>query len=94
MYFTCLSNGSVQVWDILEVQKEPALVIKLCDEPLVSLKAHESGNFIVSGSQSGAAFLIQLDDNMKSCDRNRRINLNSVIIDFNQCFYVTSLLIK
>ena len=35
-------NGQLCIWDILRCQYEPVLTVQVCDEPLVSVRAHES----------------------------------------------------
>lgn len=70
MFFISRMDGVLDAWDLLQQQNEPILSIKVCDESLLCLRAHESGRFISGGSESGATFLIQVSDNMSSSLKN------------------------
>lgn len=63
-------DGVLDAWDLLQQHNEPVLTIKVCDEPLLCMRAHESGRFISAGSKNGAAFLIEVSDNMASSLKN------------------------
>lgn len=63
-------DGVLDAWDLLQQHNEPVLTIKVCDEPLLCMRAHESGRFISAGSKNGAAFMIEVSDNMTSSLKN------------------------
>lgn len=63
-------DGVLDAWDLLQQHNEPVLTIKVCDEPLLCMRAHESGRFISAGSKNGAAFLIEVSDNMSTSLKN------------------------
>lgn len=63
-------DGVLDAWDLLQQHNEPVLTIKVCDEPLLCMRAHESGRFISAGSKNGAAFLIEVSDNMATSMKN------------------------
>lgn len=63
-------DGVLDAWDLLQQHNEPVLTIKVCDEPLLCMRAHESGRFISAGSKNGAAFLIEVSDNMATSLKN------------------------
>lgn len=57
-------DGVLDAWDLLQQHNEPVLSIKVCDEPLLCMRAHENGRFISAGNQNGSAFLIEVSKNM------------------------------
>lgn len=63
-------DGVLDAWDLLQQHNDPVLSIKVCDEPLLCMRAHESGRFIASGSKNGATFLIEVSDNMTTSLKN------------------------
>lgn len=63
-------DGVLDAWDLLQQHNEPVLTIKVCDEPLLCMRAHENGRFISAGSKNGAAFLIEVSDNMATSLKN------------------------
>lgn len=63
-------DGVLDAWDLLQQHNEPVLSIKVCDEPLLCMRAHESGRFISAASKNGATFLIELSDNMTTSLKN------------------------
>lgn len=63
-------DGVLDAWDLLQQHNEPVLTIKVCDEPLLCMRAHECGRFISAGSKNGAAFLIEVSDNMATSLKN------------------------
>lgn len=63
-------DGVLDAWDLLQQHNDPVLSIKVCDEPLLCMRAHESGRFISAGSKNGATFLIEVSDNMTTSLKN------------------------
>lgn len=63
-------DGVLDAWDLLQQHNEPVLSIKVCDEPLLCMRPHESGRLISAGSENGATFLIEVSDNMSSSLKN------------------------
>lgn len=63
-------DGVLDAWDLLQQHNDPVLSIKVCDDPLLCMRAHESGRFISAGSKNGATFLIELSDNMTTSLKN------------------------
>lgn len=70
MFYISRMDGVLDAWDLLQQHNEPVLTIKVCDEPLLCMRAHESGRFISAGSKNGAAFLIEVSDNMATSLKN------------------------
>lgn len=63
-------DGVLDAWDLLQQHNEPVLSIKVCDEPLLCMRPHESGRFISTGSENGATYLIEVSDNMATSLKN------------------------
>lgn len=70
MFYISRMDGVLDAWDLLQQHNEPVLSIKVCDEPLMCMRAHESGSFISAGSANGTTFLIEVSDNMATSLKN------------------------
>ena len=64
VYFTTKMDGTLDIWDIIFKQTDPSLSIQVTDDPLYSLRIHDNGRFIVTGSKDGTTTLIELSDNL------------------------------
>ncbi|XP_037907219.1 dynein intermediate chain 3, ciliary isoform X2 [Hermetia illucens] len=70
LFFVTRMDGVLDCWDLLQQQNEPVLSIKVCDDPLLCLRTHESGKYVSCGSNKGATFLIEVSDNMVCSSKN------------------------
>lgn len=70
MFYISRMDGVLDAWDLLQQQNESVLSIKVCDEPLLCMRAHEGGRLISGGSQNGATFLIEVSSNMATNQKN------------------------
>lgn len=70
MFYISRMDGVLDAWDLLQQHNEPVLSIKVCDEPLLCMRAHESGRFISAGNEIGATFLIEVSNNMATSLKN------------------------
>lgn len=70
MFYTSRVDGVLDAWDLLQQHNEPVLSIKVCDEPLLCMRAHENGRFISAGNQNGSAYLIEVSKNMATSLKN------------------------
>lgn len=70
MFYISRMDGVLDAWDLLQQHNDPVLSIKVCDEPLLCMRAHESGRLISAGSKNGATFLIEVSDNMAANLKN------------------------
>lgn len=70
MFYISRMDGVLDAWDLLQQHNDPVLSIKVCDEPLLCMRAHESGKLISAGSKNGATFLIEVSDNMATNLKN------------------------
>lgn len=78
MFYISRMDGVLDAWDLLQQHNDPVLSIKVCDDPLLCMKAHESGRFISAGSKNGATFLIELSDNMTTSLKNDKPMLTAM----------------
>lgn len=70
MFYVSRMDGVLDAWDLLQQHNDPVLSIKVCDEPLLCMRAHESGRIISAGSKNGATYLIEVSDNMATSLKN------------------------
>ena len=70
MFYISRMDGVLDAWDLLQQHNDPVLSIKVCDEPLLCMRAHDSGRLISAGSKNGATFLIEVSDNMVTSLKN------------------------
>ncbi|KAF5294468.1 hypothetical protein FQR65_LT01594 [Abscondita terminalis] len=68
-YFTTRSDGILDVWDILQQQKQASLSVKVCDEPLCSIRIHEAGRLVAVGNEKGTTNLVQVSENLSTCTK-------------------------
>ncbi|KAK9877826.1 hypothetical protein WA026_020059 [Henosepilachna vigintioctopunctata] len=77
-FFTTRSDGILDVWDILQQQKEASMSVKVCDEPLTRIRTHDSGKMVAIGNQKGTVYLVELSDNLATCNRNDKMLLTAM----------------
>jgi len=73
VYFTTKMDGTLDIWDIIFKQTDPSLSIQVTDDPLYSLRIHDNGRFIVTGSKDGTTTLIELSDNLCTLQPNEKV---------------------
>lgn len=71
-------DGVLDIWDILQQPNEPILQVKVCDDPLYCVRTLESDKFILCGNNQGAAFLIEVSDDMVASSKNDKPLLTAV----------------
>lgn len=64
LFFIGRKSGVFEAWDLLLDQHDPVLSMKLCDQPLISITAHESGELVAVGSAHGTMYLVELSPNL------------------------------
>ncbi|XP_055552003.1 dynein axonemal intermediate chain 2-like isoform X11 [Falco biarmicus] len=60
VFFTTRSDGTLDAWDFLFKQNDPSLSLKVCDEPLSSLRLQDNGCIIGCGSKLGTVSLLEI----------------------------------
>ncbi|KAM6111115.1 dynein axonemal intermediate chain 2 [Pterocles gutturalis] len=72
VFFTTRSDGTLDVWDFLFKQNDPSLSLKVCDEPLSSLRLQDKGCVIGCGSKLGTVTLLEISSGLCTLQRNEK----------------------
>ncbi|XP_006034869.1 dynein intermediate chain 2, axonemal [Alligator sinensis] len=72
VFFTTKMDGTLDVWDFLFKQNDPSLSLKVCDEPLFSLRLQDNGRFIGCGSQLGTVTLLEISSGLCTLQKNEK----------------------
>ncbi|XP_078510369.1 dynein axonemal intermediate chain 2 isoform X5 [Lissotriton helveticus] len=72
VFFTTKLDGTLDVWDFLFKQNDPSLSLKVCDEPLYSLRIQETGRIIACGSKLGTTTLLEFSSGLWTLQRNEK----------------------
>uniref|UniRef100_A0A6P7G3A7 Dynein intermediate chain 2, axonemal n=1 Tax=Diabrotica virgifera virgifera TaxID=50390 RepID=A0A6P7G3A7_DIAVI len=79
VFFTTRADGTLDVWDMLQQQKQASLSVRVCDERLTCLKAHDQGRLIALGNQNGTTYLVELSENLALSVKNDKMLLTSML---------------
>ncbi|XP_059478462.1 dynein intermediate chain 3, ciliary [Neocloeon triangulifer] len=63
-FYTTREDGRLDAWDLLQQRHRPVLSVKVCDATLRSIRAHEQGQLLAVGSDTGATYLYQVSDHL------------------------------
>ncbi|KAJ8246276.1 hypothetical protein GJAV_G00265790 [Gymnothorax javanicus] len=72
VFFTVKMDGTLDVWDLLFKQNDPALRQKVCDEALFSLRVQDNGRLLCCGSQLGTATMLEISPGLCTLQRNEK----------------------
>ncbi|NXE30292.1 DNAI2 protein, partial [Ardeotis kori] len=72
VFFTTRSDGTLDVWDFLFKQKDPSLSLKVCNEPLSSLRVQDNGRVVGCGSKLGTVTLLEISSGLCTLQRNEK----------------------
>ncbi|CAH8649214.1 unnamed protein product [Schistosoma curassoni] len=72
VFFATRLDGTLSIWDIIFKQKEPALNIQICEEPLHCLKVQEQGRLVATGSHSGICTILELSEGFWNQPKNEK----------------------
>ncbi|CAH2291477.1 dynein intermediate chain 2, axonemal [Pelobates cultripes] len=72
VFLTTKMDGTLDVWDYLFKQNNPSLSLKVCDEPLYSLRIQDNGRFVACGSKNGLTTLLELSPGLYTMQRNEK----------------------
>ncbi|NXN64467.1 DNAI2 protein, partial [Himantopus himantopus] len=72
VFFTTRSDGTLDVWDFLFKQNDPALSLKVCNEPLSSLRLQDNGCVVGCGSKLGTVTLLEISSGLCTLQRNEK----------------------
>ncbi|NWY52872.1 DNAI2 protein, partial [Chionis minor] len=72
VFFTTRSDGTLDVWDFLFKQNDPSLSLKVCNEPLASLRLQDNGCVVGCGSKLGTVTLLEISSALCTLQRNEK----------------------
>ncbi|NXL83623.1 DNAI2 protein, partial [Alectura lathami] len=78
VFLTTRMDGMLDVWDFLFKQNDPALSLKICDEPLSSLRMQDNGCIVGCGSKLGTVTLLEISSGLCTLQRNEKILANAM----------------
>lgn len=78
MFFTTRTDGILDVWDILQQQKQASVGVKVCDEALRTLRTHDLGRLVAVGNKKGTTYLVEFSENLASSNKNDKALLTAV----------------
>lgn len=81
VFFTTRADGTLDVWDILQQQKEACLGVKVCDEPLRCLRTNDLGRLVAVGNQKGTTYLVEFSENLSTSNKNDKALLTAVSLE-------------
>jgi dynein intermediate chain 2 len=91
VFFTTRSDGILDVWDVLQQQKQACLGVKVCDDALRCLRTHDMGRLVAVGNQKGTTYLVEFSENLSMSNKNDKMLLTAVTttsncpnVDYNQ----------
>lgn len=68
--------------------------MKVCDDPLLCLRGHETGKFITTGNKVGVTHLIEVSDNMSVSAKNDKPLLTAVsLLKLTQHFNINGYIV-
>ncbi|KAK2111995.1 Dynein intermediate chain 2, axonemal [Saguinus oedipus] len=76
-------DGTLDIWDFVFKQCDPALSLKVCDEALFCLRVQDNGCLIACGSQLGTTTLLEVSSGLSTLQRNERNIASSVSAGHN-----------
>ncbi|KAF6093358.1 dynein axonemal intermediate chain 2 [Phyllostomus discolor] len=80
VFFTTKMDGTLDIWDFVFKQCDPALSLKVCDEALFCLRVQDNGCFVACGSQLGTTTLLEVSSGLCTLQRNEK-NIASSIFE-------------
>ncbi|EDL34441.1 dynein axonemal intermediate chain 2 isoform X1 [Mus musculus] len=80
VFFTTKMDGTLDIWDLVFKQCDPALSLKVCDDPLFCLRVQDNGCLIACGSELGTTTLLEVSSSLSTLQRNEK-NIASSIFE-------------
>ncbi|KAG5893159.1 hypothetical protein JTB14_000420 [Gonioctena quinquepunctata] len=78
VFFTTRSDGTLDVWDVLQQQKQACLGVKVCDDALKCLRTHDMGRLVAVGNQKGTTYLVEFSENLSVSNKNDKMLLTAM----------------
>eukprot|EP00002_Diphylleia_rotans_P016056 TRINITY_DN311_c0_g1_i3.p1 TRINITY_DN311_c0_g1~~TRINITY_DN311_c0_g1_i3.p1 ORF type:complete len:496 (+),score=87.81 TRINITY_DN311_c0_g1_i3:405-1892(+) len=64
VFFTTKLDGTLDIWDCVYNQNDPALSLKVCDAGLHTMAIQDQGKFIAIGAKDGSTTMVQLCESL------------------------------
>ncbi|XP_075225789.1 dynein axonemal intermediate chain 2-like [Lycorma delicatula] len=78
VFYVTRDDGTLDAWDILQNQRESSLAVKVCDEPLRSIRCHENGQLVAVGNNKGTSYLVEFSENLATSAKNDKALLTAM----------------
>nr|XP_033817862.1 dynein intermediate chain 2, axonemal isoform X1 [Geotrypetes seraphini]XP_033817863.1 dynein intermediate chain 2, axonemal isoform X1 [Geotrypetes seraphini] len=72
VFFTSKMDGTLDIWDFVFKQNDPALNLKVCDDSLHSIRVQDNGRFMGCGAKNGTATLLEFSSGLYTMQRNEK----------------------
>ncbi|KAJ9578526.1 hypothetical protein L9F63_005255 [Diploptera punctata] len=79
VFFTTRMDGTLDVWDILQQQREALIHVKVCDYQLRTLRVHDLGQLVAVGNNLGTSYLVEFSENLATTGRNDKMLLTAML---------------
>ncbi|XP_019886892.2 dynein intermediate chain 2, axonemal [Ooceraea biroi] len=79
LFYVMTSAGVLMVWDLLVGLRDPILAVKLCEQRLTAIAAHETGALLAVGNSAGNVYLVESTEALYSFDKNDRNDFTSYL---------------
>ncbi|XP_066990947.2 dynein intermediate chain 3, ciliary-like [Anabrus simplex] len=79
VFYTTRMDGALDVWDLLQQQKEAVLSIKVCDYQLRCIRVHEQGQLVAVGNNLGTSYLVEVSEGLTINQRNDKALLTMML---------------
>jgi dynein intermediate chain 2 len=78
VFFTTQWDGTLNVWDFIFKQNDAALTVKVCDEPLSTVRVPDSGRYVAVGSQQGTVTVLELSERLSQLQPNEKQSTSAI----------------
>ncbi|BFZ17387.1 hypothetical protein BsWGS_20426 [Bradybaena similaris] len=78
VFFITKMDGTLDIWDMLSKQNDPTLTLQVCDVPLFSVRAHETGKMVAAGADNGTTTLLELSEGLCTVARNEKLIVTNI----------------
>ncbi|PSN32085.1 Dynein intermediate chain 3 [Blattella germanica] len=79
VFFTTRMDGTLDVWDILQQQRDALIHVKVCDYQLRCLRVHDQGQLVAVGNNLGTSYLVEFSENLATTGRNDKMLLTAML---------------
>ncbi|KAK6628851.1 hypothetical protein RUM43_002667 [Polyplax serrata] len=78
VFFLTREDGILDLWDILQEQKQAFLSFKLSDQPLTCMRVRDDGELVVAANSVGTAFVVRYSSNLAETSKNDKVFLSAM----------------